>query len=435
MDEPVLTVRSGVGSRIARIGGGASLVPLLVLFGLNAVDELDRTAFSTLLPEIRDHFGLGLTGVTALQAAVIPAGLLIALPIARLADRGRRIPISVAGAATWGLFSIFTGLAPTVLILGLARVGAGLGRAVNSPIHSSLLSDYYPPSARAKVISAHRAANTVGAFCGPLIAGFVAQAVGWRLPCYVLSAPTFTLVIVALLILREPERTGTRLAEGRPRFREAFRTLWGIRTLRRLWFAFPFLAFVAIGLTPLSSLYYSDVFNVRPAQRGVIQAFDTPFILLGLVVGSTLIDRGIVGDTGKAVRNFGLAALPIGVFILGVAWAPKLWIGVACVYAIQVFATVLISGGVAIVSLVSPPESRASAFALFEIVSLLGVIALPIVGGVGDAFGIRTGIAILAPMLFVGAFIAASAGRFANADVARIYPDHAARPQHLTDTL
>ncbi|HYZ94117.1 MAG TPA: MFS transporter [Actinomycetota bacterium] len=439
MEASVPEVRRGLGARIAALGGGASIAPLLILFGLNAVDELDRTAFSVLLPEIRDHFGLNLTGVTALQAAVIPVGLVLALPIARLGDRGRRIPIAIAGAATWGLFSIFTGLATTVVLLGIARVGAGLGRAVNSPIHSSLLSDYYPPSARAKVISAHRAANTVGAFCGPLIAGFVAQAVGWRVPFFALSAPTFALVVVAMVALKNPEPTGSRLVEGRPNFRTAIGSLLGIRTLRRLVIAFPFLAFVAIGLQPLFALYYSDVFNVGPGARGVIQSFDTPFILLGLVVGSTLIDRGIAGDAGRAVRYFGLGALPIAVFILGAAWAPSLWIGIVCAYSIQVFATVLISGGVAIVSLVSPPESRASGFALFEIVALLGVIALPIVGRVGDSFGIRTGMAVTAPMLVVGALIAASAGRFANDDVRRIYPDHKpdapSQPFDLTDTL
>ena len=38
------------------ITGGAAAMPLLILFGLNAVDELDRTAFAVLLPEIRDEF-------------------------------------------------------------------------------------------------------------------------------------------------------------------------------------------------------------------------------------------------------------------------------------------------------------------------------------------------------------------------------------------
>src|SRR3990170_104125 len=85
-------------ARVASTTGGASWLPLLILFGLNAVDELDRSAFSVLLPNIRGEFGLGLPGVPPLTAAVIPAGLLFALPIARFADRGRRIPIAIGGA-------------------------------------------------------------------------------------------------------------------------------------------------------------------------------------------------------------------------------------------------------------------------------------------------------------------------------------------------
>jgi predicted MFS family arabinose efflux permease len=413
-------------ARVATIGGGASLVPLVILFGLNAVDELDRSAFGLLLPEIKKYFGLNLTGVTSLQAAVIPAGLLFALPIARYADRGRRRPIAIGGASAWGVFSILTGLAPTVVLLGLARVGAGLGRAVNNPVHPSMLSDYYPPNTRAKVFSAHRIANPVGQFAGPLIAGFVAAAVGWRVPFVILAVPTFVFVLIAMRLLREPDRTGERLVEGDVRFRDAFRSLWGVRTLRRLWAAFPFLAAVAIGLAPLLSLYYEEVFHVRVAVRGVIQAFDAPFTVLGLAIGAVLIDRGLFRDAGRALRIIGAAAALIGLFILGVAWAPALWIGVTFNYAINVLAPVLLTGGVVIVSLVSPPESRASAFALFEIFSLFGVIALPIVGRVGDALGIRAGMAILTPALLIGSVIVVSAGRFVKDDIARIYPDYGA---------
>ena len=48
--------------------GGQSAYPLIVLFGLNAVDELDRTAFGILLPNIRDEFGINLTTALALVA-------------------------------------------------------------------------------------------------------------------------------------------------------------------------------------------------------------------------------------------------------------------------------------------------------------------------------------------------------------------------------
>ncbi len=36
--------------KMLAITGGAAVFPLVVLFGLNAVDELDRTAFAVLLP-------------------------------------------------------------------------------------------------------------------------------------------------------------------------------------------------------------------------------------------------------------------------------------------------------------------------------------------------------------------------------------------------
>ena len=45
------------GRWLQGIVGTGSVFAIVVLFGLNAVDELDRTAFGILLPEIRDHFG------------------------------------------------------------------------------------------------------------------------------------------------------------------------------------------------------------------------------------------------------------------------------------------------------------------------------------------------------------------------------------------
>ena len=71
--------------------GGESAYPLVVLFGLNAVDELDRTAFGILLPNIRDEFNLDNTGVLGLVALSSVAALALQVPIAQYADRLIRI--------------------------------------------------------------------------------------------------------------------------------------------------------------------------------------------------------------------------------------------------------------------------------------------------------------------------------------------------------
>ena len=52
----------------AGVTGGLPLYPLAVLFGLNMVDELDRTALGVLLPNIRDHFGLDTGGILTVVA-------------------------------------------------------------------------------------------------------------------------------------------------------------------------------------------------------------------------------------------------------------------------------------------------------------------------------------------------------------------------------
>jgi branched-chain amino acid transport system ATP-binding protein len=58
--------------RLQRLTGGAPVFPLVVLFGLNAVDHLDRAAFNVLAPNIRDSFGLDIQGILLLSILLIP---------------------------------------------------------------------------------------------------------------------------------------------------------------------------------------------------------------------------------------------------------------------------------------------------------------------------------------------------------------------------
>jgi len=185
--------------------GGEAAYPLLLLFGLNAVDELDRAAFGVLLPNIREHFNLDLSTMLAIVALSSVAALALQVPIAQLADRSKRIPIAVVGALVWGLFSGLTGIAMGVIVLTVARSGSSLGKAVVDPTHNSLIADYYPIEVRAKVFSFHRSANAVGAFVGPLSAGFLAYYFGWRTPFLIFTIPTVILAIMAIK-LREPIR-------------------------------------------------------------------------------------------------------------------------------------------------------------------------------------------------------------------------------------
>ena len=188
---------------MSQLVAGGPVFPLMILFGLNAVDELDRAAFGVLLPEIRKAFGLNLQGLLTLAAITGVVALLLQIPIGLVVDRSRRTSVALVGAAIWGLASMATGLAPNIIALGIFRTSSGLGKAVVDPTHNSLISDYYPPEVRVRAYSFHRAANAVGSFLGPLLAGVIAFATSWRVPFIVFAIPTLVLVVL--------DRKSTRL--------------------------------------------------------------------------------------------------------------------------------------------------------------------------------------------------------------------------------
>src|SRR5581483_4859974 len=237
---------------------GEPLFPLVVLFGLNAVDELDKTAFNVLAPEIRRSFDLGISGVLGLVAVIELVAILLGLPLAYWADRRSRVRLARRGATLWGTFSLATGLAPNVGLLAAARAGAGMGRAVVTPTHFSLLADYYPPEIRSKVFGTHRAANSVGQFIGPILAGGLALWLGWRAPFVLFVVPTMVFVTLAHRLSEPARGAHERRAAGAteeaclteeepPRFLAGCRELWKIRSLRRVWYALPFAATVIVG--------------------------------------------------------------------------------------------------------------------------------------------------------------------------------------------
>src|SRR3954452_17929031 len=110
----------------ARLLGGAALPPLFLLMATDAVGEIDRVAFGVVLAEIRDWFGVSLTVAFTLQTVSSLMILAAAVPVGFLADRVSRVRLTITGLVVFGAVAFFTGIAPSLTILAIVRVGAGL---------------------------------------------------------------------------------------------------------------------------------------------------------------------------------------------------------------------------------------------------------------------------------------------------------------------
>lgn len=422
----VAALRSRLG--LDGLPGAGNMMPLVVLFGLNAVDELDRIAFAVLSPEISDAFGLDVGGITALVTVMAFANLLIALPIGFYADRANRIRVARVGASVWGVFSAFTAFVPSVGWLGLSRVGAGLGRSVNRPTHESLLADYYPPKNRPGVYAVHNMANSVGQIVGPLAAGLLATLFGWRVPFVVLVVPTVFFVLLSLR-LKEPTRgyheriergadeALATVEEAPPSWEESWRMIGGVKTLRRIWAAYPFLIGGLLGIGVLRNLFYDEVFGVGPAQRGVLEAIVEPGQILGLLIGIPIATRMLRRDPSRVFPFTAAAATGAACAYVGFALSPNLPMAVAFAMTSAFFISVVPPGLNALVSLLLPPRARSFGFVVTNLYILPGLLCVLVAGRIGDSMGMRAGMLAMVPVFLIGAYIMATAGSKVAKDI------------------
>ncbi|HJM97903.1 MAG TPA: MFS transporter [Acidimicrobiales bacterium] len=427
-------------ARFTRVVGSGPTYPLIILFGLNAVDELDRTAFAILAPEIRDEFGLGFQGLLTLFGIVAALALALQIPIAGLADKMNRVHLAIIGALAWAVFSFMTGLATHIVFLAFMRSGSAIGKGVIDPTHNSLISDWYEPNQRPAAFSFHRAGNAVGVMLGALFAGLLGYYFSWRVPFLVFAIPTVILAFLALR-LKEPVRgrfereaagadeAAASMAEEPPSMTEAWRLCWKVETLRRIFVAMPFLAVAIIGFGTLGSLFYEDVFGLDERARGIIAASVEPAQLLGLAVGATVGVKLVSRDPGMILRLLALSSLIASLFVVGFALAPTVWMAVIFSALITFSFAILGPGLLAALSLAIPPRARAMGFSMGALWALPGLFALPLVGWVGDNWGIRKGMLVMTPILLIGMFIISSAAVGINRDIEQVRASARARSE------
>ncbi len=423
-----------IRTRLEEVTGGGPIVPILLLFVLNLVDEFDQVAFGVFAPEIRDTFGI--SDATFTRITTVPGALLIMLivPVGVLADRYNRVKLVMIAAIAWGSATILTGVSGFVgggilALLILARLGSGLGRLMNEPVHASLLADYYEQSTHGRVYALHRLANPIGAFL-ILIGGVLGQVFGWRIAFMMLAVPTF---ITAFFIrkLHEPVRGASvnlslaKMAEAAGEkipFWEGVRRLSAIKTFKRFWVAAFFLGGPVLAIVSFFSFFFEKVYNINSPGvwgRGGITALYSAGVFGGTLFWGRLSD--------KTIGQFRIARMAqLGGLALALTSAALVLTAVSPVLPLSIFFVVLVGVGSAgflafhlpITALVAPPRLRSLGFALFGFWFGIGAIIMSgFVAQIGENQGYRWGIGVLAVIVAISGAIYASAYRFVERDM------------------
>lgn len=303
--------------------GGLGLLALTIFCGIamqNSVSPVQEAVKLELgLSDFQSSLVQGL-------AVSIPVALL-AIPLGRLADRSNRVRLLVAMAVAWTIGMALTAVAQGFLTLFAARMLANIGAILAIPIAISVASDLSPPARRGRALlplSIGKIAGQAAAFAlgGWLFALFSAGdtlpggMTAWR-GLHLVFAAASALLIVPLLLLREPERHEREEAAGTS-FGTAMAAIWQRRTL-----LVPlFIGQVTVVMADVAASIWAPTVLIRSygQQPGDFAGW-MGLVLLGSGLAGSIIG-GFAADAGHKSRlHNGILIGAVGAAILSIPGA------------------------------------------------------------------------------------------------------------------
>ncbi len=166
-----------------RIDGWYAHYVLFVLVVVNVFNFIDRKILAILTNEIQRDLGTTDAQMGFLYGTVFALIYAVfGIPLGRFADVWVRRSLISLGLLFWSAMTALSGLARSFSVLGLFRMGVGIGEASASPAAYSILSDYYSPRLRATVIAIYSSGVYIGGGIGLFIGGFVLDGWGTAFP-------------------------------------------------------------------------------------------------------------------------------------------------------------------------------------------------------------------------------------------------------------
>jgi EmrB/QacA subfamily drug resistance transporter len=186
---------------------------------------LDGTVVNVALP----HIGEDLHASTSALQWVVNGYLLTLASLillgGSLGDRHGRRRVFVIGVAIFTTASLLCAVAPNTGVLIAARLLQGVGGALLTPGSLAMIEASFRPDDRARAIGAWSGLGGVATAFGPLLGGYLVEAVSWR-AVFVINVP-LGLLVMGLATRHVPE-TRDPTTRGRLDFLGAFLAAIGL---------------------------------------------------------------------------------------------------------------------------------------------------------------------------------------------------------------
>lgn len=366
---------------------GVLMTLLIVAYTLNFID---RQIAGILAEPIKKSLvltdsQLGWLGGTAFALFYT----VLAIPIARLADRSDRSVILTAGLALWSLATAACGLAQNFVQMFLGRMSVGVGEAAGVAPAYSLLTDLYPPERRARAMALFSLGIPLGSALGVIFGGLIAAKIDWRWAFITLGIAGVLFAPLFKLGVHDP---GHGHREAAVSVGTVFKVIARKPTFWLMSFAAGTGSLISYGLAFWIPSFMARSFHLELVDRSLTYG---SIVLVGGVAGVWL--GGEIGDRLKRSRPAAYALLPMVTYTLCLptfllAFSSTSIVASSLLFIIPTALSLAWLGPVisAINGLV-PPHMRATASAMFLFINNLVGLGLGtlVIGMISDALTAR----------------------------------------------
>ncbi|WP_416908436.1 MAG: MFS transporter [Polymorphobacter sp.] len=421
---------------------GWGVVLLLCVGGI--ISMLDRQLLVLLVEPIKASLGISDTEVSILQgfAVAIFYGVL-AVPLGRLADTGRRTTIIALGALFFSLATMAGGFAFSFGAMFVTRLCVGVGEATLTPAGSSLISDYLPPAQVGRAMGLFVGSSFAGSGLALVIIGaliswlaanpdvtfpLVGRPMDWQMVFIIAALPGLVFAL-AMMLVREPVRSqGLALAETAG---ATLREVWDFvvseaRLLVPVFLGLPMLAAAQFGMNVWAPTFFIRTYGWTPGEIGsVFGLMVTTLSTAGVVTGGWLADRMLARGRRDANLQVSMwAALVALPFVVAFPLAGDATLSLVLLGPVLFFGVMPFGAGPAAIPILAPNRMRAQLMAVYLLFgNLLGaglgpwMIAAYTDYVIGDPAGIRWSLAVVAPLaVLAGAAIVGMGARAMRAE-------------------
>jgi MFS transporter, Spinster family, sphingosine-1-phosphate transporter len=298
---------------------------IVVLTAMNLLNYVDRWVPSAVKVLFQRDLKLDDAQTSLPLTAFIFVYMLTSPVFGSLADKGPRRFLIAGGVAIWSLATAAAAGAQGFYSLLAARAAVGIGEAAYAVIAPSLISDFFAPTKRNKILTLFYVATPVGSAIGFVLGGWLGEAYGWRVAFLACGLPGLLVALLALFI-KEPPRGqfDVEKAAAPPPWGEALRSL-----AKNKVYVFTVGGYILVSFATGGIADWFATFLVRERGVGVAEAatWTGTSAVVGGIIGTLL--GGFLAD--KLKRRTKQAYLALS----GIAMAPAALLSVVALYLLE----------------------------------------------------------------------------------------------------